>query len=342
MAILFVVITLFIWMTKYSAAAMKCQLPPGPRGLPLVGNLPFLDPELHNYFAKLTTIYGPIFKLKLGSKLCVVIGSASTAKEVLKDKDTIFANRNTPSSVVTLTYGASDLVWSAYGSHWRTLRLICAQEIFCKKNLDSLNILLRRREIHRMVNFFYSRIDTPINIAEQMHLTSLNVILSMLWGGTLKTVEMSCTGLEFQKATREAVELMWETNMTDFFPILSRFDIQGVVRRMRRVFLWYDCILESIINHRIKFNQAEGINKGSDFLDILLQHMDDGHSKTPITIINVKALLQLQFGVLVPSFPYLLEVAPINGNKLGASWPDTQKSYQISIASSTERRVEIG
>ncbi|KAK1384840.1 hypothetical protein POM88_022575 [Heracleum sosnowskyi] len=45
------------------------SLPPGPRSLPLVGNLLSLDPDnLHTYFANLAQTYGPIMKLQLGQK----------------------------------------------------------------------------------------------------------------------------------------------------------------------------------------------------------------------------------------------------------------------------------
>jgi len=84
-------------------------LPPGPRALPLIGNLHSLDPELHTYFASLSQTYGPICRLWLGKKLGIIITSPALAREVLKDKDTIFANRDVPAagrefSYVVITY----------------------------------------------------------------------------------------------------------------------------------------------------------------------------------------------------------------------------------------------
>ncbi|PIA32656.1 hypothetical protein AQUCO_04400087v1 [Aquilegia coerulea] len=289
---LFVVITLimwYAWMMKNSKKTMKYPLPPGPRGLPLVGNLPFIDRDVYRYFAKMTDIYGPIFKLKIGSKLYVVIGSTSLAKEVLKDFDTTFANRDTPSAIVTLSYGGSGLIWTSYGSHWRTLRMICVQHILNKTSLDALYIL-RRRQLRRTVKFLYSKIGSPIDVADQMFFTSLNTIISMLWGGTVKDDEMSSAGKEFQQAIVEAIALMGETNISDFFPLLARFDIQGIAHRAQTLFMWFDRILDSIINERIKLNQAGGKNEKSDFLDILLELKDSGDTKIQITIANIKAL----------------------------------------------------
>ena len=58
------------------------HLPPGPRGLPLVGYLPFLGKNLHQSFNELARIYGPIYKLNIGHKQCVIISSPSLVKEV--------------------------------------------------------------------------------------------------------------------------------------------------------------------------------------------------------------------------------------------------------------------
>ncbi|CAM8997733.1 unnamed protein product [Rhodiola kirilowii] len=88
-----------------SRKKMEAPLPPGPRGVPLLGSLPFLDPELHSYFAELGRQYGPILKLQLGMKLAIVISSPATAREVLKDHDIIFANRDVPVAGLAATYG---------------------------------------------------------------------------------------------------------------------------------------------------------------------------------------------------------------------------------------------
>ncbi|KAG8382380.1 hypothetical protein BUALT_Bualt05G0071400 [Buddleja alternifolia] len=86
-------------------------LPPGPRGLPILGYLPFLGNDLLQQFTDLGHKYGPIYKLRLGNKLCVVISSSSLVKEVVRDKDVIFANRDGPIVAYVATYGGNDIAW---------------------------------------------------------------------------------------------------------------------------------------------------------------------------------------------------------------------------------------
>ncbi|KEH16520.1 cytochrome P450 family protein [Medicago truncatula] len=115
----------------------------GPPGLPIFGNLLSLDPELHTYFVGLAQTHGPIFKLRLGSKLGIVITSPSTAREVLKDYDTVFTNRDPPAAGKAATYGGSDISWSPYGPQWWMLRKVCVVKMLSNKSLDSVYELRR-------------------------------------------------------------------------------------------------------------------------------------------------------------------------------------------------------
>ncbi|KAK9147945.1 hypothetical protein Scep_006702 [Stephania cephalantha] len=93
------------WEAGTNSFQILVGCPPQHGVLPIIGNLPFLDHDLHAYFACLANTYGPIFKLCLGKKLVVVITSPSLAKQVLKDHNKTFANCGIPAVAKTITYG---------------------------------------------------------------------------------------------------------------------------------------------------------------------------------------------------------------------------------------------
>ncbi|KAG5587507.1 hypothetical protein H5410_047941 [Solanum commersonii] len=69
----------------------KSILPPGPLGLPFIGNLHQFDSLTpHVYFWKLSKKYGKIFSLKHGSTTMIVVSSANLAKEVTQIQDLTF------------------------------------------------------------------------------------------------------------------------------------------------------------------------------------------------------------------------------------------------------------
>nr|QNS29991.1 cytochrome P450 [Nothapodytes nimmoniana] len=295
---LFIVsIAWFVYILIGISRNREPSLPPGPKGLPLVGNLLSLDPDLHTYFASLAQTHGPILTLWLGRKVGIVITSSAMAREVLKDQDVTFANRDVPAAGIEATYGGCDIVWTPYGPEWRMLRKVCVREMLSNATLDSV-YSLRRRELRKTVKYFHSLAGSPINLGEQMFLTILNVITNMLWGCTVEGQERASLGAEFRQVITEITELLGKPNLSDFYPGLARFDLQGIKKKMKGLVKRFDGIFEMMIDQRLKMDEKRGSKEGEkgkgskDFLQYLLQLKDEGgDSKTPFTITHLKALL---------------------------------------------------
>ncbi|KAI3858609.1 hypothetical protein MKX03_005657 [Papaver bracteatum] len=294
LSIFIIAISWCIWVRKKQLH----KLPPGPPGLPIVGNIPFIDPELHKYFAKLTNKYGPIFKLRLGSRLLIVLGSPELAAVVMKELDSTFANRAPTVAAMTIGYNGSDMVFADYGPHLRNVRALCVREILSKSALDSFSAL-RQQEVRRCLRSLYAKVNTPVNIREEMFLIMLNVIMNMMWGGTFNDEEKTKIGLEFRKRAEEVLDYLGRTNISDFLPVLARFDLQGVERRLKELISWLDPFFESMIDQRIKLDREIKLNgdqdgyqenKVKDFLQVFQQLQDQGESKVPFTFTNLKAL----------------------------------------------------
>ncbi|MED6171131.1 hypothetical protein PIB30_037946 [Stylosanthes scabra] len=283
--IAFTVISALTWLLFLRPNSAHPNLPPGPPGLPIVGNLLSLDPDLHTYFSSLAHTYGPIFKLQLGSKLGIVVTSPSLAHQVLKEHDTIFANRDVPAAARAANYGGSDIAWTSYGPEWRMLRKVCALKMLSNNTLDSV-YELRRNEVRKTVAFLYERVGSEVNVGEQAFLTVLNVITEMMWGGAVEGKEREGLGAEFREAVAEMTELFGKPNVSDFFPLLARFDLQGVERQMKALVPRFDGMFERMIGERVK-----GGKKSNDFLQFLLNLREEGDSKTPLTMVQLKALL---------------------------------------------------
>lgn len=282
-----------LWCTWRYASSKKHKpvLPPGPGGLPLVGSLPFLGPNLHQCLAELSRSYGPIMKLRLGTKLCFIISSSSMAKEIYKENDIIFSNHDLTIAARIISYGGANLVRCPYGPTWRAMKRVFNADLLSNKNLDLCKDL-REREIQRMVTELYVKAGIAVNVGELAFATSLNLLESMLWGDRHK-----CEAIEsdFQQLVMETINLLTRPNISDFFPLVAWFDVRGIEQRMRKCISRLDRIYEDIMGRRMNLDGVEdgnaGATVGKDFLSILLRVMNDDNPKKPISCTNIKALI---------------------------------------------------
>ncbi|CAN0841965.1 Flavonoid 3'-monooxygenase CYP75B137 [Linum grandiflorum] len=262
-------------------------LPPGPWALPIIGNIASLPSELHSYFESLARTHGPIFRLRLGQKLGIVISSPALAREVLKDQDVVFANRDVPDVARAVAYTDSEMVFTPYGDEWRMLRKVSALRMLGNSTLDSV-YGLRRRELRQTVGCMAGRAGSEVDFGEQMFLTAMNVMTSMIWDGTDvgDGEERVKLGAEFRPLGSEIIELLGSPNLSDCFPALSRFDLQGMRKRAKSATMRFDVIFEEVISKRL--NMEDG---STDFLEYLLKLVKEegGDAKTPFTMNHLKA-----------------------------------------------------
>ncbi|KAK6118994.1 hypothetical protein DH2020_047280 [Rehmannia glutinosa] len=230
-----------IWYIK--SLRKTPPLPPGPRGLPILGYLPFLGKHLLHQFTDLGHKYGPIYKLYLGNKLWVVISSPSLVKEVVRDQDAVFANRDSPVAALVGTYGGNDIAWSPYNSQWRAMRKIFVQEMMNNRSLKE-SYSLRKDEVRKTITHVHTKVGKPVDIGELSFRTELNVIRNMLWGGIIEGEEGKRIGAEFRVLISKIVDLFGKPNISDFYPVLAGLDIQGVKKNRWKIICnpWTDTV----------------------------------------------------------------------------------------------------
>ncbi|GLT45177.1 hypothetical protein SLA2020_190290 [Shorea laevis] len=140
-----------------------------------------------------------------------------------------------------------------------------------------------------MVKDIHEKVGLSIDVGELTFLTVLSLTTSMLWGGALHGEERRRVGVEIKEAVVEIFELVGELNISDLFPALARFDLQGIQKKMRKFWLWLDGIFESLIENRMK--NEESREKTKDFLQLLLEMQQQGDEKTSLSLDQIKALL---------------------------------------------------
>eukprot|EP01018_Ginkgo_biloba_P008366 Gb_09401 [translate_table: standard] len=287
-AILLLAIIVRVYNTR--KIGNRRRLPPGPPAWPIIGNLPQLGDKPHQSLFDLAHKYGPLMSLQLGSKTTVVVSSPSMAREVLKDNAQSFSSRSINIAAKIFAYQGTSLVWSPYGPRWRLLRKICNNELFTAKRLDNLQHL-RREVVFEMINsiFHDSRNGKSVAIGATAFLTALSLVGKMICG---KNVFQSGSkeAVEFKEMVWEVLKLTGTPNLSDFFPFLQRFDLQGLNHKMTNLARRFDHIFEKIIEERLTGggNMHSNDDEGKDLLQVLLDlRYDPGRQ---LTLEDIKGL----------------------------------------------------
>lgn len=130
-----------------------------------------------------------------------------------------------------------------------------------------------------------------------MFLTLSNVVTNTIWGGTLEGDHKNreSVGKDFKVLVADINNLIGRFNISDFFPALAQFDLQGVKKEMEVLRGRFDDISDRVIE---KKSRGEG-ERPKDFLETMLRmERTGGDGKIPFPMTHVKA--QLMVSTTVP------------------------------------------
>ncbi|XP_038876265.1 geraniol 8-hydroxylase-like [Benincasa hispida] len=286
------------WLFMISKTMTKTipKLPPGPKPLPLIGNLLALGNPPHKSLSNLAKSYGPIMTLKLGQITTVVISSSAMAKQVLQTHDQFLSCRTVPDSMTTHNHELFGLPWIPISPLWRNLRRICNTQLFAARILDANESLRRARAAELVKEISRCAMKgEAVDFGEVGFVTSLSLLSNTIFSVDFVDPN-SKIGREFKVAVRGIMEEAARPNFGDYFPLLKKFDFQGIKKRQCVYFDKIFYVLEQMIEERLDQQKKScGSNNHShDFLHYLLD-LDNANSDIKMGKTEFKHLLLVLF-----------------------------------------------
>ncbi|KAF5202627.1 Cytochrome p450 [Thalictrum thalictroides] len=273
------------------------QLPPGPRGLPVVGNVFQLGWAPHVSFAELARKHGAIMTIRLGIMRTVVISSNDVAREMFKNHDMVLAGRKIYESMKGKKGNEGSLITAQYGSHWRMLRRVCTSEFFVTSRLDAMKGV-RGRCVNKMVQYVEEASEggtNAIDIGRYIFLMSFNLIGNLMFSKDLLDPK-SKRGAAFFYHAGKVMDFAGKPNVADFLPLLRWLDPQGIRRKtqfhVERAFN----IAGGFIKERMEseMNDVSG-EKKKDFLNVLLDFQGNGIDEPAFTARTINVIVLEMF-----------------------------------------------
>ncbi|WOL17468.1 Cytochrome P450 [Canna indica] len=287
-------VTLLGALASSRCGRRKLNLPPGPSPWPVIGNLNLIGPLPHRSLHALSQMYGSLMHLRLGSVLVVVGSSVEMAKSILKTHDISFASRPKSAEGKYTMYSYASMSYCPYGPYLRQARRICQNELFSPRKLDFFQYI-RLEEVRALLRGLFESAGAPIVLKDYVSNATLNNICLMAFGKKYLQEKPEAAAIvppeEFKEMIDELLFLNGVTNVGDLIPWLNFLDLQGYVRRMKKLSKKFDRFLEYILDEHEKQRRLEGdVFVAMDLVDVLL--LDDPSLEVTFDRQGVKALAQ--------------------------------------------------
>ncbi|XP_042034682.1 cytochrome P450 77A2-like [Salvia splendens] len=275
-------LVLVFFLFRSSSSKKKLNLPPGPPGYPVVGNLfqvAFSGKPFFQYIRDLIPVYGRIFTLRMGTRTMIVVSSNELAYQALIEKGLIFATRPMENPTRTIFSSNKFSVNAAYyGPVWRSLR---------KNMVQNMLSNARIREFRKTRDLAMDRLVDRIAAEGAANGGAVWVLRNARFAVFCILLDM-CFGVEMDEKTIQSVDDMMKSvlivldpRMDDFLPILSPFfskqrkKVQEVRKRQIET-------LVPLIEKRREIWRKSGSNSNSfAYLDTLFDLKVEGRKSAP-------------------------------------------------------------
>nr|GMD67103.1 cytochrome P450 71A9-like [Ipomoea batatas] len=292
--LLFLLRKIFVIKKKVRSAESK-KLPPGPKKLPIIGNLhQIAGKSLHHSLHQLSQQYGEIMSLLLGSVPTLVVSSADAAREIFREHDLVFSGRPPMYAARKINFNCSSVSFAPYGEYWREVRKILVTELLSTKRVQDFEAV-RDAEVSRMIHRITacSATSTVVDLSSLALSLSNNVVRRVAFGN--KGDGDDDETMKFNEILHQAQHLLGEPNLADVFPRLAWINkVNGLDARLEKTFKDIDSFFNKVMEeHLAEHSRHEHDEEDEeDIVHTLLRiQKDPNQTSMPLTNQHIKGVL---------------------------------------------------
>lgn len=262
-------------------------LPPGPRLVPVLGNLLDLrgGDALHHTLARLARTHGPVMRLRLGLATAVVVSTRDAARDAFTRHDRRIAARTVPDVARAARFAERSMIWlPSSDPRWAALRGIAAAHVFSPRGLAAVRGV-RERKVRELVAHVRGLADgREVDVAQALYGGVLNLVSSAFFSADVVDVGGGAEAAEeLRVLMQEVIASIAKPNVSDLFPFLRPLDLQGWRRwatgKFQKIFGMLDAIIDRRLSSSLLIQGGSNNNnkhQDNDFLDVLIDLMATG------------------------------------------------------------------
>ncbi|XP_036610923.1 cytochrome P450 2J2-like [Trichosurus vulpecula] len=273
---LFLFSAIFLILAQYlQRRRQHLNYPPGPPGLPILGNFFQMDrSKPHISMQKLAKKYGNVFCMHLGNLTFMMVTGLPLIKEVLVNQGHVFIDR--PKVPVHFHVVKSFGLIMSNGQAWKQQRRFALMTLrnfgFGKKTLEDRI----REEARYLTEAIREEKGQPFDPHFQINNAVSNIICSITFGYRFEYHDSQFWELLKSLDDILVLETKWQCQLFNIFPWVMKFlpgSHQKLFREWKKVESFVECVIKQ---HKKDLNPEETL----DFIDAYLKELskDDIHS----------------------------------------------------------------
>ncbi|XP_022985607.1 cytochrome P450 81E8-like [Cucurbita maxima] len=295
LSVFLLLLLVFLFLQQF--ITRRRNLPPSPPSVPIIGHLHLLQRPIHQNFHNIAAKYGPIFTLRFGSRLALIVSSLQLAEECFTKNDVVFANRPRLLIGKYLGYNFTTISTTPYGDLWRNLRRLTSMEVFSTARLNAA-LSIRKDEIRRLLVKLHSESFAKVELKSMFSELSFNVVMRVVTGKRYFGEEVSneTEAREFRELMDEISRHGGASNWINFMPILKWIGFGEYEKSLAKLTKRADKFMQKLVEYRRNQTGFE-IEKQSTLLDRLLELQASEPEYYSDEIIKGVVLVLLRAGV---------------------------------------------
>eukprot|EP00079_Xenopus_tropicalis_P036209 XP_017949980.1 PREDICTED: uncharacterized protein LOC100124950 isoform X1 [Xenopus tropicalis] len=319
-----IVICLFLIYLVYGGKGTPPNFPPGPKPLPLIGNLHIINlKKPYMTFMELGKKYGSVFRVQLGTEKVVVLCGYDAVKDALINHAEEFSDRPIIETFHRRSNGHG--ITFSHGENWKVMRRFTIATLrdfgMGKRTIeDRIN-----EECHSLVETFQSYKGEPFETNLIMNAAVANIIVSILLGHRFEYQDP--TLLKLIGLSNEMVRILGSpiVLLYNAYPSVMKWlpgSHHNVIKNTQKS---HTFIKETFTEHKAQLD----INDQRDFIDAFLAKQSE-EKPNPGLFFHNENLVSLVDGLFVAG----METTSTTlrwGLLLMMKYPEIQKKVQDEI-----------